>query len=258
MSFRYLNIITTLLVACSSCACNAAPEEIQVYLDEFADPGKFGLDLHTNFVLEAQSGAVSRHMLRVTPELSYGVNNNIEVALYWLTSAGPFQGSGAPMTDGVKARIKWRPKAPSADSPFYGAINFELGRLASRFNSDITSAEIKFIGVYSSGPWKLGANLNIDNALKKLNAKTTTTEVDTKISYRLETDSEGGLRLGLENYRYLGPLGTVGPGPTRTSSTFLVADFGLGKWDLNLGVGKSHGATPDRTVLKAIIGVPLE
>lgn len=47
----------TLLAAVSGLAsgvCHAAPEEIQVYLDEFAEPGRFGLDLHTNAVLSAR------------------------------------------------------------------------------------------------------------------------------------------------------------------------------------------------------------
>ncbi len=29
----------------------AAPEEIQVYMDEMSDPGQFGLDIHNNYVL---------------------------------------------------------------------------------------------------------------------------------------------------------------------------------------------------------------
>ena len=50
--------------------CHAAPEEIQVYLDEFAEPGQFGLDLHTNFVPSAQPGSPTFRQWRLTPELS--------------------------------------------------------------------------------------------------------------------------------------------------------------------------------------------
>lgn len=58
----------------------AAPEEIQVYLDDFAEVGKPGLDLHTNYVPAGQYPTY--HQFRLTPELSYGVNNNWEVAAY--------------------------------------------------------------------------------------------------------------------------------------------------------------------------------
>ena len=243
---------------CVSAACMAAPEEIQVYLDEFAEPGKFGLDLHTNYVLSARPGSVTRRMLRVTPELSYGINENWEGALYWLTSAGPAQLDGHAVTDGVKIRAKWRPRAPTPDSPWYGAINVELGQLSRRFYPDQTSAEVKFIGVYDKGPWTLGVNLNLDRALRSNAQQPATAEVDTKVAYRVTPASNGDLRLGFENYSFLGAIRTQPVPGIRTSSTFLVADFSFRRWDFNAGLGKASGATTDRWLLKAVIGIPLD
>lgn len=140
MNFSPFNkhfILSALLLT----AALAAPEKIQIYLDEFAAPGKFGLDFHTNYVRSAQPGSMTRGQLRVTPELSYGINQHWEAALYLLTSAGPELLGGRPMTDGAKVRLKWRPRGPSADSPRYGAINFEVGQLSQRFYSEGTSAE---------------------------------------------------------------------------------------------------------------------
>ena len=70
---------STLLLSAASGAF-AAPEEIQVYLDEFAEPGKFGLHFHTNYLMSAQRGSVTRRQLRVTPELGYGINEHREAA----------------------------------------------------------------------------------------------------------------------------------------------------------------------------------
>jgi len=66
-----------------SCALNgsawAAPEEIQVYLDELNAPGQLGLDLHSYYVMAgagtaAYSGAQpALHVFRLTPEFSYGL-----------------------------------------------------------------------------------------------------------------------------------------------------------------------------------------
>lgn len=50
---------------------SAASEEIQVYLDDFAEVGKPGLDLHTNYVPAGQYPTY--HQFRPRPELSYGV-----------------------------------------------------------------------------------------------------------------------------------------------------------------------------------------
>lgn len=253
-----LQIAVAALCFFYSATCMAAPEEIQVYLDEFAEPGKFGLDLHTNYVLSARTGSVNRRMLRVTPELSYGINENWEGALYWLTSVGPAQLDGHPVTDGVKIRAKWRPRAPTPDSPWYGAINIELGQLSRRFYPDRTSAEVKLIGVYDKGPLILGVNVNLDRALRTNAQQPTTTEIDTKIAYRVLPANMGDLRFGFENYSFLGAIRTQPVPGIQTSSSFLVADFSFRRWDFNVGFGKVSGATTDRWLLKAIVGVPLD
>jgi hypothetical protein len=234
----------------------AAPEEIQVYLDEFADPGTFGLDFHTNYVMSAQDGATSRNMLRVTPELSYGLNEHWEGALYWLTSTGPEQYAGQPVSDGIKVRLKWRPRAPSADSPWYWAVNFEVGELARRFYPDGTSSELKFIGVWRSGAWTLGANLNLQRPLRSDSQQGTAAEVDGKIAYRVASAQAIELQLGLEHYAGLGTFKNLYSTDERTSMTFLVADFAYKGWDFNVGLGRAEGATLDNTILKAIVGVP--
>lgn len=225
----------------------AAPEEVQVYLDDFAETGKFGLDLHTNYVTSGDTP--SANQFRLTPELSYGINTNWEVAGYWLTVKDP---GGSPQTDGMKLRTRWRPNAPSASSPFYWAVNFEIGQLAQRFYQDKTSGEIKLIGVWKSDPWTLGMNLNLDRSLKSNPSQGTTTEIDTKISYQIRE----GLQLGIENYSYRGEIHNTTGLSQAIRTNYLVSDFNLGQWDLNVGIGHASGQTTDRTVLKAIIGVP--
>jgi hypothetical protein len=230
-----------------STAAMAAPEEIQVYLDEFADAGKPGLDLHTNYVPAGQQP--SYHQFRVTPEFSYGVNTNWEVGAYWLTVK---DAGGTPQTDGMKLRTKWRPRAPSADEPFYWAVNVEVGQLSKRFYPDGTSGEVKLIGVWKTGPWTVGMNLNFDRALKRDPMQAASTEIDTKIAYQIRE----GVQLGIENYSFLGANHDDPSQPQATQTNYLAADFNLGKWDINAGIGHASGPTPDRTIIKAIIGVP--
>ena len=253
-----MQIAIAALCCFGSTTATAAPEEIQVYLDEFAEPGKFGLDFHTNYVISAQTSSVTRRMLRVTPELSYGLNEKWEVALYWLTSAGPGQLNGHLVTDGTKVRAKWRPRAPTPDSPWYGAINMELGQLSRRFYPDQMSAEVKLIGVYDKGPWILGANLNFDRALRASAQQPATAEIDTKVAYRVTSPSRGDLRVGFENYAFLGAIRAQPVPGIQTSSSFLVTDFSFRRWDFNVGLGKASGATTDGWLLKAVIGVPLD
>lgn len=225
----------------------AAPEEVQVYLDDFAEVGKPGLDLHTNYAASGQQP--SYHQFRVTPEFSYGINSNWEVATYWLTVK---DAGGTVQTDGVKLRTRYRPKAPSAGSPFYWAVNVEVGQLSKRFYQDETSGEVKLIGVWKTDPWTVGVNLNFDRALKNNPIQAATSEIDTKIAYQVVE----GVQLGIENYSFLGANHSDPNQPQAIHTNYLAADFNLGKWDINAGIGHASGQTSDGTIIKAIIGVP--
>jgi hypothetical protein len=225
----------------------AAPEEIQVYLDDFTEAGKIGLDLHTNYVDSGQQQ--TNHQFRMTPELSYGINDHWEAATYFLTLRNP---GGSIDTNGVKIRARWRPSAPSQTSPFYWAVNFEVGQLAKSMYPDQTSGEIKLIGVWKTDPWTLGVNVNLDRALKSNPSQGATSEIDTKIAFQVRES----LQLGIENYAFLGPLHDAQNQSQSSVSNYLVADFGAGKWDFNVGIGHVSGQSSDKTVLKAIIGFP--
>ncbi len=239
--------IVFIFSAISSVDVVAAPEEIQVYLDDFTEEGKIGLDLHTNYVTSGQQP--TDHQFRVTPELSYGINPNWDTAAYFLTVRNP---GGLPQTDGVKIRARWRPSAPSADSPFYWAVNFEIGQLSKQFYIDQTSGEVKLIGVWKNDLWTVGTNLNLDRSLKSAPIQATTTEIDSKIAYQIRE----GLQVGIENYSFLGAIHNDPSQPQSSTANYLAADFSVNKWDFNVGIGRASGQTTDRTVLKAIIGVP--
>jgi hypothetical protein len=226
----------------------AAPEEIEVYLDEFEAVGKADLETHFSYVASGQQP--TSHQFRATPELSYGINTNWEVGAYWLTVKSPGE---SPQTDGMKIRARWRPEVPAADSLFYWAVNFEYGQLSRRFYQDEASGEIKLIGVWRSEPWTLGINLNFDRAVKTRPVQAASTEVDTKLEYKMRE----GLQIGIESYSFLGANHYDPSQPLGSNATYLVSDFNIGKWDLNVGIGHVSRQSPDKTILKAIIGMPL-
>lgn len=248
INFRLYSIASVLVLnGYLSSVAIAAPEEIQVYLDDFTEAGKIGLDLHSNYIVSGQQS--TRHQLRLTPELSYGINDHWEAASYFLTLKNP---DGSVDTNGVKLRARWRPNVPSPASPFYWAVNFEVGQLAKTYYQDQTSGEVKLIGVWKTDPWTLGVNLNLDRALKSNPSEAATSEIDTKIAYQVRE----GLQLGIENYAFLGPLHNAQDQSQINVSNYLVADFDSGKWDFNVGIGHVSGQSTDKTVLKAIIGFP--
>ena len=233
-------------------SATAAPEEIQVYLDEFAEKGKFGLDLHTIYTASTKDSLSQPPLrqLRLTPELSYGLSDHFEIAGYFLTNRAS---AGNPQSDGVKLRVRYRPIVPTQETTWYTAVNVELGKLSRRFNSEGSNGEIKGILVWKSPNWVAGLNLNIDRPLKRVSASLTTFEIDGKLAYKVREN----LQFGVEHYAFRGALhgNVVGFMPSRT--TFLVSDFAVGKWDINFGIGRASGDVPDKIIIKAIIGVPI-
>jgi len=249
VSLRSFASLCLLFLSCATATLAiAAPEEIEVYLDDFSEVGKYGLDLHANYVSTGQ--LPTEHQFRLTPELSYGVNTNWEVAGYWLTVTDP---GDLPRTDGVKARARWRPSAPTENSPLYWALNFEVGQVSEQINPNQSTGEIKLIGVWRRDPWVIGINYNYDRSIADHPVHSPTTEIDGKIAYQIKP----GIQVGWENYSSLGSLQYDPSQAQAYTANYLVGDLELGKWDLNIGVGHVSGQTTDGTVLKAIIGVPL-
>ena len=133
----------------------------------------------------------------------------------------------------MKLHTKWRPKAPSADSPFYWAVNFEAGQLAKRFCQDETCGEIKLIGVWKTEPWILGINLNLDRALKEHPIQAATSEIDSKIAYQIRE----GLQVGIENYSFLEAIHNDPSQPQSSHANYFAADFDWTSGTLMSGLG---------------------
>jgi len=138
----------------------AAPEEIQVYLDDMTAPGRFGLDLHNNYVLSGSTlpdyaGAQPpAHVYRLTPEFYYGLSERTELGLYVLSTL-PAQGDAN--LDGAKLRFKYVAPHDPASGPFWGA-NLELGDTSRRVSESPWNAELKGILGWRRGRWMLAAN----------------------------------------------------------------------------------------------------
>ncbi|MDD1633608.1 MAG: hypothetical protein LUP91_15570, partial [Methylococcaceae bacterium] len=93
-------------------------DEIQVYNDAINAPGTFGLEIHSNYVIDGiqapayKGDAPSNGSFRETSEFSYGLSEKWELGAYLpLLSQG-----GITRLEGGKLRIKYLQKK---DSGFY-------------------------------------------------------------------------------------------------------------------------------------------
>jgi hypothetical protein len=243
-----------LLLAAAAGAAQAAPEEVQVYMNEMSAPGAFGLDVHVNDVVSGApgpdypGGQIARHTLRVTPEFSYGWTPELELGAYLLTSR---DADGSLRVDGEKLRLKFIAPRAAGNPYFYGA-NLELGRVNHRIDENPWNGELKGIFGYQGERWSAAVNANLDFKVSGPAASPATLELAGKLAYR--TDS--GSRVGIESYNGLGELRHLAPLARQPRTVYAVLDTEVHGWDLNLGVGRGNGAAGDRWVIKAIVGVP--
>ncbi len=255
--FAPILLLAGLAASLMATAAQAAPEEIQVYMDEMDDPGEIGLDTHVNYVLtglptdDYPGEQQSLHRLRVTPEFSYGITRSLEAGLY--LPLATLDRDGHAGVYGVKGRLKYIAHRREGERWWYGA-NFELGHVVRRLDINPWNAELKGIVGTRQGRWTLAFNLNLDFVVSGPQPSPASLDGDTKISYAVAKT----FALGVESYNGLGDVKRIGRFGDAEQTIFATADKSFGKWDLNIGIGRGYGANPDRLLLKAIIGVPID
>lgn len=241
------------LASCIAVAanCHAAPEEIQVYLDDLRAPGQLGVDVHNNFVVSGRRTADYEgeqppgKVYRLTPEFAYGLTPTVELGLYALSTR---DAGGHLHGDGIKARIKYiAPHDPQAG--FFWGANLEVGRSSKRVSETAWNAEVKGIAGYRTGPWTLAVNPNFDRSLSP-GGGPVTGDVDLKVAFALDSKTQ----VGFESYNELGPLKHVSASGTNARTVYAVLDKDFGTFDLNAGVGRGLTAASDRWVVKFILG----
>lgn len=242
------------LVAGISASACAAPEEIQVYLDDLTPVGQFGTDVHNNWVFSGSdlpdyAGALpSDHLYRLTPEFYYGASDMFELGLYTLTTTAP---GGNPEFDGPKLRVKFIAPHDESHGSFWGA-NLEIGDTALRVSPQPWGTELKGIYGWRNSRWLYAVNLNLDWTSTRAFGGQLYLDVDEKLAY----STDAGYQLGFESYDELGRASNPGHFSQQKETLYVTLDSNLGKaFDLNLGLGRGLTTASDRWTLKFILGI---
>jgi hypothetical protein len=229
----------------------AAPEEIQVYMDDLSKPGESGVDVHNNYVISGDrnqpypGGQAPNHVYRLTPEFYYGVSNTVELGFYLLTTREPDRD---PRFDGSKVRIKFiAPHDPN--NGFYWGANLEIGRTDLRVSEVPWNSEIKAIFGYRSGPWTYAVTPNLEVPLST-HGGPVSSEIHSKIAYSISPDT----MLGFESYNELGPISHSPQLHDNGQTLYAAVDHDFHSFDLNAGIGRGLTAESDQWVVKFIVG----
>jgi hypothetical protein len=242
-------------IACAS--AHAAPDEIQVYLDDINAPGETGLELHLNFVPNGRKtadypGEIPPHrVFRATPEFSIGLRPNWDVGLYLPTEVAP---GGNAYMDGARARIKYLAPKESTQPFFYGA-NVEVGYAPLRTSEDSYSAELRGILGYRNGPWLYAMNPILGWALSGPE-KSSTPAFDLNLKIGREINEEWAI--GFEHYAGFGRINNMLNSSQQDQVLYFAADFERKGFGVNFGIGKGLTNASDDWVVKAIVSIPLK
>jgi hypothetical protein len=241
-------------ISCTLPAAHAAlPDEIQVYTDDLNAPGEFGLELHINTALRGQRSASypgeirNDHSLYVTPELSWGLTDTMDVGLYLPTARDG--ASGNFYAAGAKGRFKWLPIRGNEQGGGFAGLNLELGRVAHRFEEYRTSAELRGMLGWRTPEWLFALNPVLSWDLSDGAERRTGYSFNTKLSHELGH----GLALGLEYYTDQGKLGQRQPWNAQDNKLFVVLDVDAHPWGFNIGVGKGLSADTEKLTIKGIV-----
>jgi hypothetical protein len=227
-----------------------ATDEIQVYNAEIAEVGQYELEQHLNYTAHGPTradfvgGLIPNHSLNGTPELAYGVTEWWELGLY-----APFavDQQGRFFSDGFKVRTQFVTPEAESRAFFYGA-NFEFSYTTPTFSQTRFTAELRpIVGVRNSA-FEFIVNPIVDFAPGDHGA--TTFAPAARLAHKFEKD----LSLGLEYYADFGQIGHFSPLNKQQHNLFAVADFKLGDFDIDFGVGHGFTRGSDQVIFKAIIG----
>jgi hypothetical protein len=240
-------------VACGFAAPARAVDEIQVYNGEIAKPGQFSLESHSNYAISGRKtpdfngGLVPHHALNGTPELAYGVNNWYELGLY-LPYA--IDRDGNFYSNGFKIRHLFVVPDAAKREFFYG-VNFEFSYTTPKFSETRFASEIRPIIGVRKGDYEFIVNPIVDIGFGSKG------DVEFFPAARVAKKFGEDFAIGAEYYSGYGPFGHFLPLSEQQHSLFGVADFKVGRFDVNAGLGYGMTQGSDRLLAKLIIGMDL-
>jgi len=252
-SLRSALTIAAALACCVAAVAAAAPEEIQVYLDDVNEPRELTLEMHANYVAEGfrtpdyPGQLPTHHVLQVTPEFSYGIAKNWDAGLYLLSARAS---DGTLYGNGAKLRLKY--VAPSTGAFFWG-VNFELGRTSHRVTESNDNFELRPILGWRGGAWLVAINPIIDAALSGGTSREPVFAPALKVSRAVAE----GVQLGIEHYAEAGPIHHIPDFNQQNHVLYGALDVQRGALDLNFGVGRGLTSASEKWVIKMIVGIPL-
>ena len=197
---------------------------------------------------------ITNHGVRVTPEFSYGLRNDLEAGAY--LPLMQVDGEGNFHLVGAKLRLKYLPyQLEEGKDGWFAGANVELSYVGKKFSESRWSTELRPIIGFKSGVWKLAFNpiLGWD-----LSDGFQDWEPDFSPSMKLTREVAKGLSVGVEYYSDLGKIGHILPWNEQDNRIYGVVEVDMEPYVFSVGVGRGLTESSDPWTIKAIVDVPLQ
>jgi hypothetical protein len=244
------------LLAVSALHAQGFTDEIQVYTQDIQKPGKFGLELHLNRILQgpkdAPDGLPFNGSTNLTPEFSYGLTPTFELGLYLPTALDT---DHHYRFSGPKLRMKWMPLQPSGeDAPgAFAGLNIELARMNHGFSDVRWESELRLIAGHQGEDWLLAVNPIFGWPLSDGQGRGTPDFTTAwKATYIRWKQAAPGLELYVDH----GLLNRLAPSREQNQRLFLTLDVDQAPFVFNVGLGHGLTAASERWTLKFIFEIP--
>lgn len=234
------------------------PTEIRVYDDDIVDKGEYGFEIHASRTLRAKPrDDASRDLetnrgLRITPEISYGINEHTEISILIPTL---LDSNGVGYIGGQQLQVKWFGQRAPAQGGWFWGVNGELVTATRNFDEMRNSVEIRPILGYRNQDWQAIANLLLSYGLTE---GYRTGGLNLKPAFKLAHGVAEGAQLGVEYYAELGKITRLAPRAEQVQTAYLTLDVKKSGWKVNLGLGRGLTSGTDPWILKTIIEFPLD
>ncbi|MBU3620823.1 hypothetical protein [Polynucleobacter sp. CS-Odin-A6] len=231
-------------------------DEIQVYDDAINAKGEASLEVHLNSTprgvqTPSYPGEVmNNNGVRVTPELAYGLGNNLEAGLYisYANHDNKFQYAA------TKVRLKWLPYQEEHGDALFAGVNFEVANVQPQFDQSRYNGEARFIIGKHFDEWLISFNPIVGMPLSQPDIhQAPYFSTATRISREVHPD----LALGVEYYSSLNQINQPINYQNTQQLGFLMVYYDGKPIAFQAGVGKGFSNSTDSLTLKAILSFPL-
>ena len=253
-----LFLITAVLVCSlfSNPAHSALSYEIAVFSDEIVAPGELGTNLHFNMTPQGLSipsypnEVMNVHGQRLTPEISYGLSQTVEVGLLLPITR---TNSGLITEAGYIAKAKYMPVQSLYGVGYFAGFNVEWGQLKPEFALSQRFYEFRYISGWRNEDWLVSVNPIFNWPVSKDYVEHSPEfTLALKASYRLV----GHSHYGLEYYSAKGQINNLRPYTTQNNTLYFVWDYERKPYEINLGLGRGLNSSSDNWTIKSIVAWP--